>query len=207
MYGYMKPVRAVRRGVINAEIEKVFGVVNIIIMPNFRCLNILEINEMEKLRFKHSYNHWHIIIISTPVVQAKGKIETWQRFLPRKDALRKKGMSELHTSSFEYFSIKLLVKICLKRDFELSGRDGRVVTKLFKEIWVGWVIEKSQVGKAQELGETSSSVSSLLSGSIEHVRVRFWVPSPSQAFVVLTHGSFGIQALFKRYDYSKKLLV
>ena len=45
----MKPVRAVRRGVINAEIEKVFGVVNIIIMPNFKCLNILEINEMKKI--------------------------------------------------------------------------------------------------------------------------------------------------------------
>ena len=72
----MKPVRAVRRGVINAEIEKVFGVINIIIMPNFRCLNILEINEMEKLRFKHSYNHWHISIIITPAVQGKGKIET-----------------------------------------------------------------------------------------------------------------------------------
>ena len=162
---------------------------------------------MEKLRFKHSYNHWHISIIITPAVQDKGKIETWPRFLPRKDAFKKKGMSELRTSSLKYFSTKLLMKICLKRDFELSGRDGRVVTMLFNVIWVGWVIEKSQVGKAQELGETSSSVSSLLSGSIEHVRVRFWVPSPSQAFVVLTHGSFGTQSLFKRYDNRKKLLV
>ena len=53
----MKPVRAVRRGVINAEIEKVFSVIKIIIMPNFRYLNILEINEnYQKLRFGKNHD-------------------------------------------------------------------------------------------------------------------------------------------------------
>ena len=56
---------------------------------------------------------------------------------------------------------------------------------------------KWQVGKAQGSGETSSNDSSLFSGSIEHVRVRFWTPSPSHACVVLTHGSFKTQALLK----------
>ena len=54
---------------------------------------------------------------------------------------------------------------------------------------------KWHVGRVHAFGATSFNDSSLFSGSIEHVRVRFCSPEPLHALALLVHGGCSTQSL------------
>ena len=123
-----------------------------------------------------------IVISNFPATTLWSPFRLWSVILKLKDKLLSYFNQILNCGNKFVWRNKMVLKPSLNVALDVSARSGRVTIYLAvpETISLLWWSFQVQVGKVHDCA-SSFNGSSLLSGSIEHVRVRFCMPMLSQA--------------------------